>query len=161
MLTSKKTIIKISHFADFEQAINKISHFVDCEQIKKLTAKRPWEKPDAYAFFCFGHPRFYECIGIQFFSSLTCDLRNAMSRQRSHTHMCLTAHPATPEVTYTHTCDLRDIMPRKKSLTIIVVGSIYMLCSLRDTLINLLKNFYLIISLLLLLLLLLLFCTIY
>ena len=100
MLTSKKTIIKISHFADFEQAINKISHFVDCEQIKKLTAKRPWEKPDAYAFFCFGHPRFYECIGIQFFSSLTCDLRNAMSRQRSHTHMCLTGHHATQEVTY-------------------------------------------------------------
>ena len=70
---------------------------------RKLTAQLPWEKPDAYAFFCFGHTRFYECIGIQFFSSLTCDLRNAMSRQRSHTD--------------THKCGLRDAMPRQRSLT--------------------------------------------
>ena len=28
---------------------------------------------------------FFECIGIQFFNSLTCDLRDAMPRQRSLT----------------------------------------------------------------------------
>ena len=94
----EQAIIKISHFAAFEQVIIKISHFADCE----LTAKLLWEKPDAHAFFCLGHTRFYECIGIQFFSSLTCDLRNAMSRQRSHTHVWLTGCHATPEVTYTH-----------------------------------------------------------
>ena len=42
--------IYFSHFADFEQVIIKISHFADFEQVKKLIAKLPWEKPDAYAF---------------------------------------------------------------------------------------------------------------
>ena len=28
---------------------------------------------------------FFECLGIQFFNSLTCDLRDAMPRQRSPT----------------------------------------------------------------------------
>ena len=81
---------------------------------KKLTAKLPWKKPDAYAFFCLRHclmspalhPGFsdlggsppalsstpilgfffvFECIDIQFFNSLTCDLRDAMPRKRSLT----------------------------------------------------------------------------
>ena len=46
-------------------------------------------------------PNPFECIGIQFFNSLTCDLRDAMPRQRSLTltHMWLTGRHATPEVT--------------------------------------------------------------
>ena len=36
--------------------------------------------PDTWLFF-----GFFECIGIQFFNSLTCDLRDAMPRQRSLT----------------------------------------------------------------------------
>ena len=35
--------------------------------------------PDTWLFFVF------ECIGIQFFNSLTCDLRDAMPHQRSLT----------------------------------------------------------------------------
>ena len=35
-------------------------------------------QPDAWAFF-------FECLGIQFFNSLTCDLRDIMPRQRSLT----------------------------------------------------------------------------
>ena len=105
---------------------------------KKLTAKLPWQKPDAYALLFFlaqpplvssltlpwtiarfldpfytfspAHRRVirdftppypFECIGIQFFNSLTCDLRDAMPRQRSLTltHMWLTGRHATPEVT--------------------------------------------------------------
>ena len=38
-----------------------------------------WALPWHLAFFVF------ECIGIQFFNSLTCDLRDAMPRQRSLT----------------------------------------------------------------------------
>ena len=55
-----------------------------------------WGSPPAVSstltlgFFCL-----FECIGIQFFNSLTCDLRDAMSRQRSLTliHMWLTGMP--------------------------------------------------------------------
>ena len=72
--------------------------------------KLPWEKLDAWAAFgpylvspavypgfsdLWGSPPtsselypdtrlfFYECLGIQFFNSLTCDLQNAMPCQRS------------------------------------------------------------------------------
>ena len=51
----------------------------------------------ALSFFC-------ECLGIQFFNSLTCDLRDTMPRQRSltlFTHMWITGRYATPEVTHT------------------------------------------------------------
>ena len=47
---------------------------------------------------------FFECLGIQFFNSFTCELRDTMSRQRSltlFTRMWLTGHHATPEVTHT------------------------------------------------------------
>ena len=53
--------------------------------------------PQHQAFFC-------ECLGIQFFNSLTCDLGDTMPRQRSltlFTHMWLTGRYATPEVTHT------------------------------------------------------------
>ena len=84
-------------------------------KLKKLTIKLPWKKLDAYAFFwpwphgtgtqlglfrpvrvstsselypdtwlfyfCF----FFECLGIQVFNSLTCDLRDIMPCQRSST----------------------------------------------------------------------------
>ena len=88
---------------------------------KNLTAKLPWEKPDTYAFvFLFrslphvtGTPPwllrpmrvstsselypdtwlfFFECIGIQFFNSLTCDLRtpcHARGHLHSHSHSYL------------------------------------------------------------------------
>ena len=42
----------LSISADSEQVKN---YFADFEQVKKLTAKLPWEKPDTYAFFCLGH----------------------------------------------------------------------------------------------------------
>ena len=41
--------------------------------------KLTWEKPDTWAFF------FFECLGTQFFNSLTCDLRDTMPCQRSLT----------------------------------------------------------------------------
>ena len=53
--------------------------------------------PTLCFFFC-------ECLGIQFFNSLTCDLGDTMPRQRSltlFTHMWLTERYATPEVTHT------------------------------------------------------------
>ena len=53
--------------------------------------------PTLCFFFC-------ECLGIQFFNSLTCDLGDTMPRQRSltlFTHMWLTGRYATPEVTHT------------------------------------------------------------
>ena len=55
--------------------------------------KLPWEKLDAWAF-CY-YFFFYECLGIQFFNSHTCGLRDAMPRQRTFTlftHMWLTGH---------------------------------------------------------------------
>ena len=58
---------------------------------KKLTAKLLWEKLDAYAFFFF-----FECIGIQFFNSLACDLQDAMSRQRALTLFTHTLFPTQP-----------------------------------------------------------------
>ena len=96
-----------SYFADFEQA--KII-LLTLNKSKKL----PREKPDAYALFLFrplphvtSTPPWllrsmrvstsselypdtwlffvFECIGIQFFNSHTCDLRDAMLRQRSPT----------------------------------------------------------------------------
>ena len=81
-------------------------------KLRKLTTKIPWEKKlDAYAsFFSFFWPfphvtgtppwllrpvrvftsselhpdtwLFFECLGIQFFNSLTCDLQDAMPCQR-------------------------------------------------------------------------------
>ena len=53
--------------------------------------------PDTMLFFC-------ECLGIQFFNSLTCDLQDTMPPQRSltlFTHMWLTGHYAMPEVIHT------------------------------------------------------------
>ena len=66
--------------------------------------KLPWwnwmlEQFLLFSFFFF----FCECLGIQFFNSLTCDLRDAMPRQRLltlFTHKWLTEHYATPEVTH-------------------------------------------------------------
>ena len=55
--------------------------------------------PEHFVIFFF----FYECLGIQFFNSHTCGLRDAMPRQRSFTlftHMWLTGHYAMPEVTH-------------------------------------------------------------
>ena len=55
----------------------------------------PWHKTFFFFFFC-------ECLGIQFFNSLTCGLRETMPRQRSltlFTHMWLMGHYAMPEVT--------------------------------------------------------------
>ena len=78
------------------------------------TTKFPWEKPDTWAFLGGLLPcvtgtspwllrpvkvstsselypdallffLFFQCLGIQFFNSLTCDLQDAMSRQRSLT----------------------------------------------------------------------------
>ena len=82
--------------------------------LTQVFAKLPWEKLDAYAsffFLFFGHylmspalhpgfldlwgsppalsstPTlgFFECLGIQFFNLLTCDLWDTMPRQRSPT----------------------------------------------------------------------------
>ena len=49
----------------------------------------------------FTPPNPLECINIQFFNSLTCDLGETMPRQKSLTltHMWLTGRQATPEVT--------------------------------------------------------------
>ena len=87
--------------------------FLTFSRSKKLPTKLLWEKPDACASF-FGHGLmspalhpgfsdlwgsppalrstptlgFFECLGIQFFNSLTCDLRDAMPRKRSlHSHV--------------------------------------------------------------------------
>ena len=38
----------------------------------------------------FTPPKPFECVGIQFFNSHTCDLRDAMPRQRSLTHTHVT-----------------------------------------------------------------------
>ena len=83
---------------------------LNLNKFKKLTIKLPWEKLDAYASF-FGHGLmslalhpgfsdlwrsppalsstltlgFFECLGIQFFNSLTCDLQDAIPWQRSPT----------------------------------------------------------------------------
>ena len=46
-----------------------------CEGLHQL-----WALPQHLAFF-------FECLGIQFFNSLTCDLRDTMPRQRSPTLM--------------------------------------------------------------------------
>ena len=99
---------------DFEQVIIKNSHFTDFEHVKKTNNKTPvGETGYLCIFFLFrplphvnGTPPwllrpmrvstsselypntwvfFFECIGIQFFNSLTCDLRDAMPRQRSLT----------------------------------------------------------------------------
>ena len=62
--------------------------------------KLPWETGCLSIFFFFF---FYECLGIQLFNSLTCDLRDDMPRQRSLrllTHMWLTGRHATPEVSF-------------------------------------------------------------
>ena len=104
-------IIKNSNFADFEQVKNIL---LTLNRSKKLTAKFLCEKLNTYTFFLFrplprvtGTPPwllrpmrvstsselypdtrlflFFECIGIQFFNSLTCDLREAMPCQRSLT----------------------------------------------------------------------------
>ena len=108
-------IIKVSHFADFEQVIIKISDFADFEQVIEaiLSTKLPWEKPDTKAFFLRPLPcvtgtppwllrpmkastsselypntgLFFECLGIRFFNS-------------SHVTY---GHHAVPEVTHTHT----------------------------------------------------------
>ena len=100
---------------------------------KKLTVKLPWEKPETYAFFvyttasCHGHSTLvsqtyeslhqlwalpqhlaffcFEWIGIQFFNSHTCDLRDALPRQRSLTHT---------HVTYAMPCHARGhLIPRE------------------------------------------------
>ena len=55
--------------------------------------KLPWEKldVDASAFYLsiylFIYLFIFECLGIQFFNSLTCDLRDTMPRQRSLTRL--------------------------------------------------------------------------
>ena len=130
MLTLNNSQLK-KRFADIEQVI---SNFATLNKSKPLIAKLPLEKPDTYAFVFFrplphvtgtppwllrsiGSPPalsstptlgffcFFECMGIQFFNSLTCDLPDAMPSQRSLTltHMWLMGHHATPEVTCTHT----------------------------------------------------------
>ena len=101
-----------SIFCDFEQVKNLIVILLTLNKLKKLTKKLPWENLDAYASF-FGHglmlpalhPGFsdllgsrpalsstsrlgfflFECLGIQFFNLLTCDLRDSMPCQRSPT----------------------------------------------------------------------------
>ena len=101
----------LSISADFEQVKN---YFADFEQVKKTNSKTPVGETKYLCIFCLGHclmspalhPGFsdlwgsppalsstpilgfffvFECIGIQFFNSLTCDLRDAMPRQRSLT----------------------------------------------------------------------------
>ena len=105
-----------SIFGDFEQ-VKKVVILLTLNKSRKLTAKLPQEKPDAYAFFCLGHclmspalhPGFsdlwgsppalsstptlwfffaFECIGIQFFNSLTCDC-GTPCRARGHSHSYL------------------------------------------------------------------------
>ena len=98
-------------FPDFEQVKKLIVILLTLNKLKKLTIKLPWEKLDAYASF-FGHGLislalhpgfsdllgsppalscnptlgfFFECLGIQFFNLLTCDLRDTMPCQRSPT----------------------------------------------------------------------------
>ena len=102
-----------SHFDAFEQVKNLIVILLTLNKLKKLTTKLPWEKLDAYASFFWPWPHVtgtppwllrpvkvstsselypdtwlffvFECIGIQFFNSLTCDLRDTMPCQRSPT----------------------------------------------------------------------------
>ena len=87
-----------------------LRRLVTLNKLKKLTTKLLWEKLDAYAFLFFwplphvtGTPPrllrpvrvstsselypntwlfFFECLGIQFFNSLACDLPDTMPRQR-------------------------------------------------------------------------------
>ena len=61
--------------------------------------KLPWwnwmlEQFLLFSFFFF----FCECLGIQFFNSLTCDLRDVMPRQRSLT-LFFPANPLAPSLT--------------------------------------------------------------
>ena len=106
---------------DFEQVIIKNSHFTDFEHVKKTNNKTPvGETGYLCIFFLFrplphvnGTPPwllrpmrvstsselypntwlfFFECIGIQFFNSLTCDLRtpcHARGHLHSHSHSYL------------------------------------------------------------------------
>ena len=51
-------IIKISHFADFEQFIIKISHFADFEQVKQYYQQNSLGRnrmPRHFFFFFWGH----------------------------------------------------------------------------------------------------------
>ena len=97
-----------SCFVDFEQVKNLVVILLTLNKLKKLTKKLPCEKLDVYASF-FGHDLmspalhpgfsdlwrsppalsstltlgFFECLGIQFFNLLTCDLQDTMPCQRS------------------------------------------------------------------------------
>ena len=63
----------LSIFADFEQVKKISSYFADFGQVKKTNSKSPVGETGCLCIFCLGVAFFFECIGIQFFNSLTCD----------------------------------------------------------------------------------------
>ena len=87
----RSLLIKINHFAEFEQVIIKISHFADFEQviikISHFISKTPFRETGCLDIFFWGHATpasqtctvstgselypdtgFFECLGIQFFN---------------------------------------------------------------------------------------------
>ena len=77
---------------------NLVVIFLTLNKLKKLATKLPREKPMHPSPILYFQPSpvqsdsrlphptlFFECIGIQFFNSLTCDLQDAMPHQRSLT----------------------------------------------------------------------------
>ena len=83
-----------SYFGEFEQVKNFSSHFADFEQVKITNNKTPLGETGCLCIFFWPLPHygtstwlfcFFECLDIQFFNSLTCDLRDTMPRQRSLT----------------------------------------------------------------------------
>ena len=104
----RSLLIKINHFAEFEQAIIKISHFADFEQviikISHFISKTPFRETGCLDIFFWGHATpasqtctvstgselypdtgFFECLGIRFFNSSHVTYRTPCCT-RGHSH---------------------------------------------------------------------------
>ena len=79
--------------SDFVQVKKLIVRFANFEHVKKNLIKTPLGETRCLGIFfwattlCYWHKAFFffECLGIQFFNSLTCGLWDAMPCQRSPT----------------------------------------------------------------------------
>ena len=78
-----------SYFADFEQVKQWLVILLTQSKLKKTDNKTPVGETGCLWIFFQLWPHwlffFFECLGIQFFNSLTCDLWDTMPRQRSLT----------------------------------------------------------------------------
>ena len=141
LLTTSKMAASWIAASDFCYLWTSQKYFADFEQVIKTGNKTPVRETGClYIFFnCYlmsptlhpgfsdlwrSPPAFFECLGIQFFNSLTCDLRDAMPRQMSPTLIC-------SHVTCGTLCHARGHLhsylgKRRISLGVIGILSIYL-----------------------------------